>query len=273
MLANMVRMLIEEKQDGNINNRAELYEKFIAYILTKYKHGKAKLGPGLRTQIRMSLGKIAYDALAEKEPHLQKIPLEFCYEKGLLPNNSILINDELLTKSGLANLIIERSGWGDKDFLFFTHQSFQEYIAAEYIKDSDELVGQVLKEKWNPKWKEVIKFLTGINGVGVIEKILSGKDNPIHSNLFLSAELVPETNVSSKLRADISKKVESLFGNSLFTEDAEKHLIYVDKTKAINRLLNEIGNSNRDVVYSALDVFVELKDSVDSGIIVRLQQK
>ena len=106
MLANMVRMLIEEKQDGNINNRAELYEKFIGYILTKYKHGKAKLSPGLRTQIRISLGKIAYDALAEKEPHIQKIPLDFCYDEGRLPDDPTERNDELLTKSGLVNLII-----------------------------------------------------------------------------------------------------------------------------------------------------------------------
>ena len=43
MLAHMVRMLIEEKQDKNINNHAELYEKFIGDILTKYKHGKCDL--------------------------------------------------------------------------------------------------------------------------------------------------------------------------------------------------------------------------------------
>jgi len=219
MLAHMVRMLIEEKQDGNINNRAELYEKFIGYILTKYKHGKAKLSPGLRTQIRISLEKIAYDALAEKEPHIQKIPLDFCYDKDRLPDNSTERNDELLAKSGLVNLIIERSGWGDKDFLFFTHQSFQEYLATEYIKDSDELVGQVLKEKWNPKWKEVIKFLVGIRGKDVIEKILDEKDNPIHSKLFLAAELVPETKTDHEFRKMMWLKFEEL-GDCLCTGSA-----------------------------------------------------
>ena len=220
MLANMVRMLIEEKQDGNINNRAKLYEKFIGYILTKYKHGKAKLSPGLRTQIRMSLGKIAYDALAEKEPHLQKIPLEFCYKKGCLPDNSILRNDELLTKSGLVNLIIERSGWGDKDFLFFTHQSFQEYLAAEWITQNENTMEDFIYElieivQQDHKWKIVENFVKEIMGYEYFEKTtdLFNKNKPCLKLLAYRVQLYSRYGRPQKY-------LDNLYADLLITLDA-----------------------------------------------------
>jgi len=193
MLAYMLRTLIEGKEDKNIKNRTQLYKKFIDFVLMRYKHGKARLKPDLRIQLRQSLTSLSWHALAEEKPFIQKVPLKFCYDKGCLPDDALGRKAERLTKSGLVNLIIEQSGEDkDSDCLYFTHQSFQEYLAAEYIAQNDNRTQQVLDEKWNPKWKEVIKFLAGIKGQEIIEKILSEKDNLIHSKLFLSAELISE---------------------------------------------------------------------------------
>ena len=271
MLAHMVRTLIEEKQDENINNRTQLYQRFISYILTKYKHGNTKLIADTRTQTRMSLGKIAYDALAEKKPYIQKIPLDFCYEKN---RTSTEKKEGFGVTSGLANLILERSGCEDKDCLFFTHQSFQEYFAAEYAAKDENRIQRILSEKWNPKWKEVIKFLTGIKGQEIIEEILSEKDNPIHSKLFLSAELVSETKVSSILRKDLSQKIEQLFENLLFVEDAERFWVYVEEVKAIKRILSKQENNSALATYtSVIKIIDEFKNQTDNGLIEKLREE
>jgi len=263
MLAYMMRLLIEEKEDKNIKTRTQLYEKFIDYILSKYKHGKVRLDPDLRTQTRLSLRRISYDALACKKPYIQKIPLKFCYKKGRLPDEPTGRKGEFLTKSGLVNLIMERSGEGDKDFLFFTHQSFQEYLAAEYISQDGDLIQRVLSEKWNPKWKETIKFLTGIRGREIIETILSEKDNPIHSKLFLAAELVPETDIDTDLKKKISQKIEELLDSQLFNDEAEVYWAYVDEIKAINRLTKRLEDENSVVRQSSIESLVKLKDKLD----------
>ncbi|HML73155.1 MAG TPA: NACHT domain-containing protein [Anaerohalosphaeraceae bacterium] len=270
MLAHMVRTLIEEKQDEDITNRTQLYHRFIGYILTKYKHGDAKLSADSRTQIKMNLEKIAYDAISEKEPYLQKVPLDFCYHNDRIPTDR---KDVLLTSSGLVNLIIEHSGCEDNDCLFFTHQSFQEYFAAEYAKKDENRIQRVLSEKWNPKWKEVIKFITGIKGQVIIENILSEKDNVIHSKLFLSAELVPETNAAIQLKKEIWNKVEKLTGDSVFSGDAWKCLAYIDHNETKNRLIDMLRSENSDIRLQALWHITNLGHCTDIDLMDAIAQR
>jgi hypothetical protein len=84
-----------------------------------------------------------------------------------------------------------------QEFLFFSHQSFQEFLAANYVSTRPELIEHVLNDMWHPKWREVIKFLAGFNGVPIIQAITQ-HDNVIHAPLFLAAECWAET-ASKKL--------------------------------------------------------------------------
>lgn len=178
MLAYMVRLLIENKDDNNINNNSQLYQKFIDYILMEYKHGKTRLTPDLRTQIRDNLGKIAYFAMTEKRPHIQKIPICYCYEKNILSQNLNENGYESLTQSGLVNIIAEKSGFARRDYLFFTHQSFQEYLAAEWASRDRERVLRILdqakhkihNDQWSSISTNILKFVFEINE-GLIEEI------------------------------------------------------------------------------------------------------
>jgi hypothetical protein len=269
MLAYMVRTLIEGGEDKDIDSRTKLYQKFIEHILMKYKHGKTKLSPGLRTQIRMTLGKIAYLALTEKENHIQKIPLSFCYEKNLLSPNLTENDSESLTKSGLVNTVVEQSGFTSKDFLYFTHQSFQEYLAAEYVSTNDSLIDHILAEKWNPKWKETIKFLTGLRGQEIIERVLKERDNIIYSKLFLAAELAPETSITLALRNDMSKKIKNLFCDSLLVKDAEKCWVYIEEKNAIDRYAVKLGDKNPFTRHFAIDFFKE-RNIVEDEILKKI---
>jgi HEAT repeat protein len=262
MLAQMVRTLIEDKQDQGINNRTELYEKFINHIFMEYRHGKTKLSPDERTLIRQNLRKIAYDALAKKEPDIQIIPLDICYDK--IHFAIVGKYGEFLAKSGLVNLIVDRSEGKNKDSLFFTHQSFQEYLAAEYVAKDDDRVQKVLSEKWNPKWKEVIKFLAGIKGQEIIQNVFEEKDNCINSNLCLCAELVPETNLDAELEDKIWQKAKKIFDRPINRRNL-KYLAFVNLNSVyvIDKLVADLSHGNFQVLFA----FVELKDKIDCKIV------
>jgi HEAT repeat protein len=247
MLAYMVRSLIEEKRDKHINTRTQLYGEFINYILTKYKYGQSRLAPDARTQIRQSLRKISYDALANKEPHIQKIPLMFCYEEGRLPDEPTGRKGEFLTKSGLVNLILERSVGGDEDFLLFTHQSFQEYLAAEYAHRNKKLMKQILVEIWDPKWKEVIKFLAGLEQEHFVKKIYwpECKDNCIHSRLFLAAECSGELRKITQTHEQLLRQLTALIAAPAFHKSAIFAIGQLNSSKAVDLLVDVFSNSSK----------------------------
>ena len=251
MLAYMVRTLIEEEEDKDIKTRTELYEKFIGYILKRYKHGKSRLDPDVRTQIRQSLRRISYDALAQKEPHIQKIPLKFCYEKGRLPDEPTVRKGEFLTKSGLVNLILERSGEGDKDFLFFTHQSFQEYLAAKCAEEDEIKINHILDEIWNPKWKEVVKFLAGYIGEDFVKKIYQPgcKDNCIHSHLLEAAECCRELGCPTEIESFLLSELLKLMREPPFISPAVFGISSLNKSEAGDMLLDCVEGKNIEPTY------------------------
>lgn len=255
MLAYMVRTLIEEKKDKNIKNHAELYKGFIDYILEKYRHGGAKLPLGLRNEIRVNLQKISYDSLNAKEKYIQRIPLEY-YNRKLLQQKLTMKADEL-TKSGLVNLIIE-SG----DCLYFTHQSFQEYLAAEWAAKSEKRIQKVLNEMSNPELKEQIKFLAGKLGEDFIRKIYSPgcKDNCIHSRLFLAAECCGELGLMCELERPTFDRLKDLVYESPFEDDAIFALSRLNDAEATDFLVSlAAGTAEYRTQYSASKILPQTK--------------
>ncbi len=287
MLAYMVQTLIDKDLTQEVVNRSGLYERFINYLLDplQYRHESLNLGIGEITDIRKAYEKISYDAIANKQHCLQNIPLKIAHQ-------SLGIHLDRLPKLGLANLF---SNTNNKSFVF-NHQSYQEYLAAVYCSENGESFALVLQEKWNPKWKEVLKFITGIKGQNIIADILDEDDNAIHSKLFLAAELVPEVKyISQKVKNKIVNKLEDLLDDSLFASEAIRHLCYVDIDKAIvqletknehaydyltleemvrlqgrkvvTHLQKDICGSNPVIVHFALSGFRHLKDYIDEEII------
>lgn len=234
MLACVVRTLIEEKEDKDVRNRAGLYKRFIDYILKEYKHGRAKLPLGLRTKIRQNLSRISYEALAEEEPFIQKIPLEYCFEQP----GRLTMEPEKLTESGLVDLILESSGRSD-DVLYFTHQSFQEYLVAEWAKKSKRRTKRILDQMWNPKWKEVIKFLAGMLGEEFILRVYPPRceDNCIHSRLFLAAECCGEWGRVCETERHILDRLMQLVHKPPFVEHAVASLCRLNTAEAIEFLV------------------------------------
>ncbi|AQQ71404.1 putative NTPase (NACHT family) [Limihaloglobus sulfuriphilus] len=192
MLAYMVRLLIIEGQAGGVDNRTQLYERFIDYLFDpqEYKHENLNISESKLLEIRRSYEKLSYDAINNEPPDLQQIPFD-------LAHYSASVEVDILLKLGLSQLYEIRRKEREK-ILYFSHQSFQEYLAAVHISEHEDLIAKVLNEKWNPKWKEVLRFLVGLNqvkGNEIIDRILNENDFFFRPKLLLAAKLVPETKV------------------------------------------------------------------------------
>ena len=234
MLAYMLRTLIEKDQDRNIRNRTDLYKRFINYILKEYKHEKTKLSKDEQVKTLRSLRKISYYALTRKKPFIQKIPLEFCYEEL----NRLLVRSDDLTKCGFVNLIVERAH-GIEDFLYFTHQSFQEYLAAEWATENEDGLKAVFNDMLNPILKEVIRFLAGIKGERFVKEVYlsGGHDAQPHSHLFLAAECCCELMDSQEFKEKLLSELVDLIKMQEFAENAIVAIAKIDIPKAAETLL------------------------------------
>ena len=151
MLAFMVKTLIREGETENIFNRADIYDRFMKHVIYQHEPNRPLVTDvQLIEGVKKVLKRISFDALNLNEPQIQKISINLPVIEDLNREFGISIN--ALTKFGLVNLILEM---GDitQHSLFFTHQSFQEFLAAQYISESEdsERLEAVINEMWSPK--------------------------------------------------------------------------------------------------------------------------
>jgi hypothetical protein len=229
VLAYMIRSLIEEGKDDKVANRADLYKRFVDHLIHGYKHEEIHLTEHGRQQARQLLQRVSFKALARADAFLSRVPLEFCSKHTSAGGVTV---DELF-KVGFADLVIDTTAGLDK-LLCFSHQSFQEYFAAEWASQSEDRVASVLSEYWSPKWREVIKFLAGMIGTEVVSHVLSedSQDDPVRTRLFLAAECSGETRVSTDLEHKLIDTLCEFVHKSPFDRDSVYSLAQMHTQKA-----------------------------------------
>jgi len=254
MLAAMVKTLLSKGLDKGICNRTDLYSHFLKYIIYDYSSHSTSISK--KIDVEDVLKRVSYEALALKEPHIQLIPARFYHKLNL----NIAVDD--LPKFGLTNLILGKTD--SPYYLFFTHQSFQEFLAAQYINDHEEIIDKVCDEVWAAKWKEVIKFLAGMRGQEFIEKILGKKDNVIHSLLLLTGECIPEVKVTEEKSAEeIKGKLRELANIEPFNFDATIALVLNGDINPLKALISYHDESIQRLDIAAL---YSLKDRLNDEI-------
>ena len=161
MLAFMIKTLAINENIAEIKNRADLYERFIDYIFTQQN---LPITPdGQRLSAKEELEILSFKALNDDKPSIQIIPLSAKY----INRESI----SLIQKYGLVNFILEEN----KEFLLFSHTSYQEFLAAKFIdksEQSNEYIRKITSDKEIDKWREIIRFLAGMRGNEIISQIL-----------------------------------------------------------------------------------------------------
>ncbi|PXF53612.1 MAG: hypothetical protein C4B56_01705 [Candidatus Methanophagaceae archaeon] len=262
MLAFMTKTLIREGEAKNIFNRADIYARFLEYVIYQHEPNRPLVTDvQLIEGVKEALKRISFDALNLKEPQIQKISINLPVIEDL--NREFGINIKALTKFGLVNLILEM---GDiiQHSLFFTHQSFQEFLAAQYISEDSKRLEAVINEMWSPKWREVIKFLAGIRGQEIVEKIYpqdnDNEDDIIHSRLFLAAECLAEVReVRGELKEEINQKLKELIRIEPFRLTAIPALGFLGDITSLKSLLGDLDWRVRAATVEAL---AKLEDKV-----------
>lgn len=146
ILLKMVKTLLEEKKLFEIKNRTELYQKFIKDLFEKWEAGRQGISdaPIEAITIQKDLQIISFEAI--KNGKLGFVSLK----RGL----EYLDNDKNRMK-GLKNWsvthnLIER---GEEKVIAYTHQSFQEYLAAMELK------GKIFEEGLRINDETALEFL------------------------------------------------------------------------------------------------------------------
>jgi len=124
---------------------------------------------------------------------------------------------------------------------------------------------------WSPKWREVIKFLAGIRGQEIVEKIYpqeqdnDKEDNIIHSRLFLAAECLAEVREARRvLKEEINQKLKELIRIEPFRFDAIIALVFLGDITSLKSLLWDLDWIVRAVAVEAL---AKLEDRLPEEVI------
>ena len=251
MLSYMILTLIRNGQVESIEKRVDVYTRYLEYIFASHSTNKDAVydKPAEAIRIRKCLEQLAYEALAHNPPYIKLVPLEICDEICSKHGQ----NADKLPHFGFVNYIVE-GGTGPDHFLF-THQSFQEYLAACWARRKDKRIDYIIANQWKIGWNGVIRFLAGIEGKEFIHNLYPSReaDNAIHEPLFLAATCCGEAKLKGSYIDFIQSQLISLIRKP-FIKAALNALLNVE---AVQTILTECKHSDPFTKEVALSSIIE----------------
>lgn len=229
MCARIIKKLIQNNQQQEVKSYWDLYYEYVGHLLKEHPTNQKKISIQDRENIIDSLGAIAYESLKRNPPNWTHIKAAILSEIRMSYNLDL----DILLKPGWADIYDNNPGM-DGPSIIFAHQSLQEFFAAHWASRSDDRIKHIINEYWNPKWREVIKFLAGKKKEPIILKIFpkGDKDDPIHSRLLLAAHCAGETVISKQCEERLIRSLEPLLGSQQFCWQALEALCEMRTDKA-----------------------------------------
>ena len=234
MLAYALKQVLIGNPSRHIESRWQLFTLFLNHIL--HKHGpnlRARWHDSWARRILRTLGHVAYRAIDQEEALWIAIPVDLV--EGPARSEGIHIED--LSAFGLADLVAVETDAPDPA-LVFTHQSFQEYLAASWAAKSPDCCAHVLTEYWKVKWKEVLVFLAGAVGPQrLISRLGLGLDGDdmFGSKTLVAAECAREGHLPRALRGELTSRLRRLVKAGVMRED-------YDQAIAAHRAMARMGS-------------------------------
>lgn len=250
ILARLTKALVHGSEARRIANRWELYGEFVARL----PEMRSPAGQTLESHkwsiaLTQHLGKLAYEAIEHDPPIWLTVPNSFARRTlaGTCdgsPDRSPPMLDDLASSGLVEQYVDARDGHTG---IAFAHQSFQEYLAAHWANQSVERVDHVLRESWNPKWREVLRFLAGSQGGRLIDQLYasSDHDSASHARLFLAAELATETTLTTSQERLLVSDLSRLTTCEPFRLEAIRSLVTLNTDKAHETVWDSIDYDPR----------------------------
>ena len=238
ILLKMVKALISTDRLSEIRNRASLYEEFIRCLFEDWESAKKGCSSAYTTAIEIQKDLAEQSFHAIENNYLGSFPLGKGYE--YLKNDKKRL-DEIISWSVTHNLIEKER----QKVIAYTHQSFQEYFAAAYLKDKlcrdnridQEILEQCLEYK---RWDETIVFTVGMlddeMAKTLIEKI-------VKCDLYLAGLCLGEFKGQ---RSGFKGLINELLKN-LEKEEAQNVLIKIADSDLIEKLIKLLTDTDSNV--------------------------
>jgi len=238
ILLKMVKALIFTDRFSKIRNRASLYEEFIRCLFEDWESAKKGCSSAYTTaiEIQKDLAELSFHAIENN--YLGSFPLEIGYE--YLKNDKKRL-DEIISWSVTHNLIEKER----QKVIAYTHQSFQEYLAALYLKNilcKDNCINKKILEECleYKRWDETFVFTVGMLDKEIAKVLI----NTIRGyDLYLAGLCLGEY---KGIRYEFSGLIDELLKN-IENEKALHVLIKISDSELIERLIDLLNGDNKDV--------------------------
>lgn len=169
MLVYLVRTLIREDNCQSVRSKWDLYNRFLNHIFfTHARDRKSEASVGWAKRMRRAISCVSYHAINCNPPVWDVIPYQIV---NSLPADIVVEVDEI-PSVGITNLLQAGQKRGGP-CLVFSHRSFQEVLAAEWISECCERTRRVAEEHRNSKWWGVLRFMAGQCGQNIVEALYS----------------------------------------------------------------------------------------------------
>lgn len=194
--------------------RVDLYGECVDVLLGHWDRAKGLVGRLPAGKKRAILQPIALALHKSERREIERKELEEIIG-SLLPTvgggqeDAAVFLDEVQDRSGLL------VGKGI-NLYSFSHLTFQEYLAARELVENEKERGVLLEKAGEEWWQEVTLLYAGMrDATPIIDELLKGTDDPLHSRLLLAGRCVAEAvRVDPRARDRVISELETLFETS-----------------------------------------------------------
>ncbi len=188
--------------------RVGLYAECVDVLLGYWDQAKGLVGHLSLRDKRAVLQPLALGMHREARPEISRRELEKRIAV-LLPQGggqAADFVDEVRDRSGL---LIEM----ELETYTFSHQSFQEYLAAREIVENEEVRGLLLEKAGDEWWQEVTLLYVGMaDATPIVEALLVAEDDEANTRLLLAGRCVAEAmQVEETTRKRVTRMLENRF--------------------------------------------------------------
>jgi len=163
--------------------RVELYDKIFDLLLGTRPYAKKTPLTLTASKNKVVLQALAWALVQEEETLFTQRQCDDWITEVLnrcLKDEAFTPNQFLVEMTDIAGMIVEK----ERDYYEFTHQTFQEYLAAKHLREQDDGEAILKAKLTNDRWQEVTRFYAALGDATPIIEALLAEDTSEYTLLL-----------------------------------------------------------------------------------------